>query len=138
MNSLLQRLADDNPNDQYDDAEGEDKSDVLVSEILLLLSSRPLNYHVENIRLINESIINYGVSDVFTSDTSRLEKISIMQARITLALQRFEPRLKSINVYPGETQKHINSFVIEAEGFLGNVRYHLMWDDVLNQFFLRD
>jgi len=138
MKTLLQRLADDNPKNQDEQKEAEDQSEVLIADILLLLSSRPRSYHVENIPAINESIINYGVSDVFASDTPRLERNSIMRERIQTALQRFEPRLKEIDVFPGNNHDGISTFIIDAEAFFGPVRYHLMWDDVISLFSLRN
>lgn len=138
MKTLLQRLADDNPKNVDEHHEAEDQSEVLIADILLLLSSRPRSYHVGNIPVINESIINYGVSDVFASDTPRLDRNSIMCERIQTALERFEPRLNHIEVFPGHTQDGISSFIIEAESFFGHVRYHLMWDDVISQFSLRN
>ncbi|MCS2158548.1 GPW/gp25 family protein [Scandinavium sp. H11S7] len=138
MITLLQRLTDNNPKNMDEQQEAEDQSEVLIADILLLLSSRPRSYHVENIPAINESIINYGVSDVFASDTPRLERNSIMRERIQTALQRFEPRLNQIEVFPGQAQGGISSFIIEADAFFGPVRYHLMWDDVISQFSLRN
>ncbi|WP_447840911.1 type VI secretion system baseplate subunit TssE [Enterobacter bugandensis] len=138
MNTLLQRLSDNNPKDQDDLSEGEDKSDVLMNDILLLLSSRPRSYHVDDIPLINDSIINYGVSDFFNSDTQRQERIEIMRERIQQALIRFEPRLKNVVVSLGERVDGMSIFVIEANTINGAVRYHLMWDDVISQFSLRD
>ncbi|WP_223509552.1 GPW/gp25 family protein [Rahnella sp. GSA61A] len=138
MKSLLQQLSDNNLKDQNDLIEEEDKSSTLIDEILLLLSSRPRSYRIDNIPLINESILNYGVSDVFSSDTPRLERNAIMQSRIEMALQRFEPRLKNVCVTPGEELGSLCSFIINAETFNGEVRYRLMWDDVISQFSLRD
>ncbi|MHA0273234.1 GPW/gp25 family protein [Enterobacter ludwigii] len=138
MNTLLQRLTDDNPKDRNDLGADENKSDVLINDILLLLSSRPRSYHVDDIPLINESIINYGVSDFFTGDTQRQARIPIMRDRVQLALTRFEPRLKNIEVSIGEELNGISSFVIEANTINGAVRYHLMWDDVISLFSLRD
>lgn len=138
MKSLLQQLSDNNPKDQNDISEEEDKSSTLIDEILLLLSSRPRSYRIDDIPLINESILNYGVSDVFSSDTPRLERNTIMQSRIQMALQRFEPRLKNISVTPGEELGSLCSFIINAETLNGEVRYRLMWDDVISQFSLRD
>ncbi|CAM3657675.1 MULTISPECIES: GPW/gp25 family protein [Rahnella] len=138
MKSLLQQLSDNNPKDQNDISEAEDKSSTLIDEILLLLSSRPRSYRIDDIPLINASILNYGVSDVFASDTPRLERNAIMQSRIETALQRFEPRLKNVCVTPGEELGSLCSFIIDAETLAGEVRYRLMWDDVISQFSLRD
>lgn len=138
MKSLLQQLSDDNPKDQNCPDVAEDKSSMLIEEILLLLSSRPRSYRIDKTPLINESILNYGVSDVFASDTPRLERNAIMQSRIEIALQRFEPRLKNIRVTPGNEQGSLCSFIIDAETSAGEVRYRLIWDDVISQFSLRE
>lgn len=136
MKTLLQRLADDNPKNQDEQHEAENQSEALMADILLLLSSRPRSYNIENSPHINESIINYGVSDVFASDTPRLERNSIMLERIQTALQRFEPRLIGIDVIHGSSKGRSCIFIIEAEAAFGPVRYHLMWDDRLSQFSL--
>ncbi|WP_447866691.1 GPW/gp25 family protein [Rahnella bonaserana] len=138
MCSLLQQLSDDNPKNQNDLTEAEDKSSKLIDEILLLLSSRPRSHSIDDIHLINESILNYGISDVFASDTPRLERNAIMQSRIKMALHRYEPRLKNVCVTHGEELGSLCSFIIEAETLTGEVRYRLMWDDVISQFSLRD
>ena len=138
MKSLLQQLSDNNPKDQNDISETEDKSSTLIDEILLLLSSRPRSYRIENIPLINKSILNYGVCDVFVSDTPRPERNAIMQSRIEIALQRFETRLTNVRVTPGDELGSLCSFIIDAETLTGEVRYRLMWDDVISQFSLRD
>ncbi|WP_148872912.1 GPW/gp25 family protein [Serratia marcescens] len=138
MNTLLQRLSDNNPSNQEDTAEAEDKSSRLAEEMLLLLSSRPRSQHLEHISLINSSILNYGVNDVFDPDTPRVERNAIMQSRIQVALQRFEPRLKNIVVSAGEQHGSYCAFIIEADTHHEHVRYCLMWDDVLSQFSLRD
>lgn len=138
MNTLLQRLSDNNPNNQDDVAEGENKSSRLLEEMLLLLSSRPRSHHIEHIPLINNSILNYGVSDVFDKDTPRLDRNVIMQSRLKIALQRYEPRLKNIVVNAGEQNCGCCSFIIEADTSNGKVRYRLIWDDVISQFSLRD
>jgi len=118
--------------------EVEDQSEVLIADILILLSSRPCSYPVENITGINESIINYGVSDIFSSDIPRLERNLIMCERINTALQRFEPRLINVAVLPGEAREGMSVFIIEADTFFGAVRYRLMWDDVIGRFSLRN
>ncbi|WP_148872904.1 GPW/gp25 family protein [Serratia marcescens] len=138
MNTLLQRLSDNNPHDLNDATEAENKSSRLAEEMLLLLSSRPRSYNVEHIPLVNNSILNYGVSDVFEKDTARVDRNNIMQSRIQVALQRFEPRLKNIVVSAGEQNGSYCAFIIEADTHHEHVRYRLMWDDVLSQFSLRD
>ncbi|MBU9809459.1 GPW/gp25 family protein [Rahnella sp. C60] len=138
MKSLLQLLSDNNPKDQNDFTEAEDKNSTFIDEILLLLSSRPRSYHIDNIPLVNESILNYGINDAFSSDTPRLERNAIIQSRIEMALRRFEPRLKNVCVTPGEEKGSLCSFIIDAETFNGEVRFRLVWDDVISQFSLRD
>ncbi|MBI0278604.1 GPW/gp25 family protein (plasmid) [Hafnia alvei] len=137
MNTLLNRLSDDNPKDQKDFSESDDKSRGLIDEILFLLSSRPRSYNVENIPAINCTILNYGVDDVFASDIPQIERNIIMQSRIQLALQRFEPRLRNVSITIDENGSQC-FFIINADTDKAKVRFRLMWDDVINQFFLHD
>jgi type VI secretion system protein ImpF len=138
METILQRLMDDNPKDQTDLAERDEKKDNLIDEILFILSSRPRVNDVGHLPLINESIINYGLDDVFPGGIPLLERISIMESRIRTALQRFEPRLKNVAIFSNENKNNLCSFIIEADTESGNVRYCLLWDNVLSQFYFRD
>lgn len=138
MNTLLNRLSDNNPEQDVDNEEGEDKSSTLLDELLLLLSSRPRSELAENMVLINASVMNYGIRDTFPCDTLGQMRHSIMQKRIELSLLRFEPRLKNTQVYSDNQEGHTHSFVIEADTDTGPVCYRLMWDDILSHFSLRE
>lgn len=134
---FLQLLSDDNPVVQNEIPEIISDNGVLAAELLMLLSSRPRDYHVSDIPEICQSVINYGISDVFPGEISRSDRNIILESRILRALQLFEPRLKDVTVSAESESYGCSSFIIEAEKNNSPVRFHLEWDDVLSHFSLR-
>lgn len=134
---LLQLLSDDNPAARNETQEKIPANQGLAAELLMLLSSRPRDYHVSDVPEICQSVINYGISDVFPGEISRSDRNIILEARILRALQLFEPRLKNVAVSAGNESYGCSSFIIEADTDNSPVRFHLEWDDVLSHFSLR-
>lgn len=134
---LLQLLSDDNPAEQDQILENKDDNRTLAAELLMLLTSRPPDYHVADVPEICQSVINYGISDLFPGEISRNDRNAILESRILRALELFEPRLKNVTVSAGKESYGCNSFIIEAEKDHSPVRFHLEWDDVLSHFSLR-
>lgn len=134
---LLQLLSDDNPVAQDEIPEIISDDGVLAAELLMLLSSRPRHYHVSDMPEICQSVINYGISDVFPGGISKSDRNIILESRILRALQLFEPRLKDVTVSAGNESYGCSSFIIEAEKNNAPIRFYLEWDDVLSHFSLR-
>lgn len=134
---LLRLLADDNPKDQDDDNNEANSCDYLINEVLMMLSSRPRDYKVDDMPEVSKSVINYGINDVFPLDMLRSERSAILEKRILKALTIFEPRMSNLSVSAGNENHGCSSFVIEAEVGSENVRYCLEWDDLLSYFSLR-
>jgi type VI secretion system protein ImpF len=134
---LLQLLSDDNPAALDEIPENISDNRVLAAELLMLLSSRPRDYHVSDVPEICQSVINYGISDLFPGEISRSDRNVILESRILRALQLFEPRLKNVTVSAGNESYGCCSFIIAAEKDNAPVRFHLEWDDVLSHFLLR-
>lgn len=134
---FLRLLTDDNPKDQDDDNYHKDHSDCLIDDVLMVLSSRPRDYHLDNMPEVCKSVMNYGISDVFPSDMPRGQRNAILEKRILQALTIFEPRMKNISVSAGNENYGCSAFIIEAQVGSGHVSYCLEWDDLLSHFSLR-
>jgi type VI secretion system protein ImpF len=132
MSSLLKRLSDDQIDvKKQSDSEIGDKTSILFEEIMMILSSRPYDNSLSDVPLVNASILNYGISDVFDSD---IPIATILVSRIALALIRFEPRLYDIQVKAEDKNGPFFFFIIEANTVAGPVRYRIMWDHVISRF----
>ncbi|CRY56513.1 type VI secretion system lysozyme-like protein [Yersinia intermedia] len=136
MTSLLQRLSDNNPKQQDELIESADG--YLEEEIMMLLSSRPRFSEVEHIPVLNGSILNYGINENFTSDMPIGERKSILQARLEMAIQRFEPRLKDVSFTTVNQGSTGILFFVNAYYQNRPVHYKLIWDDAINRFYLSE
>lgn len=136
MTSLLQRLSDDNPKQQ--DELLETVEDYLEDEIMMLLSSRPRFSDVENIPVLNGSILNYGINESFSSDMPQGERKPILQARLEMAIRRFEPRLKDVSFTSVNQGVTGILFFVDAYYQSRPVHYKLIWDDAINRFYLSE
>jgi len=132
---LLSMLADNDPKNQSTHESGP-KLD-LAEEILMLLSSRPRDYHVNDLPEVCRSVINYGISDIFPDGLSKTERVAIMQARLLKTLRLFEPRFKNISVTQGDENQGCSVFIITAEMNGDGVYLPLEWDELLGNFSIR-
>ncbi|EOZ1715436.1 GPW/gp25 family protein [Yersinia enterocolitica] len=138
MKSLLISLSDNNVDDsqQSESIIMGDKNSMLSAEIMMILSTRPCESNISDTPWVNASILNYGVSDVFEHDISKIEIAAILAARIKMALIRFEPRLYDIQVAAENKNGSFYYFIIQANSVDGPVCYRIMWDDVTSRFSL--
>jgi len=63
MHSFLQFLRDDSP-DSLEDVLNFFPSDDLKCELGMLLSSRPLYLEIDELPLVNSSVLNYGIKSL--------------------------------------------------------------------------
>ncbi|EPZ8124193.1 GPW/gp25 family protein [Yersinia enterocolitica] len=137
MKSLLINLTYNNVDDsQQSESIMGDKNSILSAEIMMILSTRPCENNISDTPWINTSILNYGVSDVFEYDVSKIDIAAILAARIKMALIRFEPRLHDIQVVAENKNGSFYYFIIQAKTMDGPVCYRIMWDDVISRFSL--
>jgi len=135
MPSLLLRLSDNHPQIELEDYRTEEKSTWLLDELKMLFSSRSRFAYIENLPLVNASVLNYGINESVskTHDTDR-RKI-IIEERIKDTFQRFEPRLTGVTII---TKKNNPSHVIFEINALHNtlpVKFELVWDDCTGKFY---
>lgn len=137
MKSLLLSLSDNDVDySQQSESIMGDKNSILSAEIMMILSTRPCEKNISDTPLVNTSILNYGVSDVFEHDIPKMEVAAILAARIKTALIRFEPRLNDIQVVAENKSGSFYYFIIQATSIDGPVFYRVMWDDVISRFSL--
>lgn len=129
---LLKMLADDDPVNQESQYDSFNSEPELAEEILMVLSSRPRHYPIDDMPEVKRSIINYGVSDIFPSDLSRTDRNRIIESRLLEALQLFEPRLSNIYVSAGNNNGTL--YIIDALYREAPIRLYLEWDDLLCKF----
>lgn len=97
MISLLKKLSDDNPSSYHDSDIGFTDED-LKNEISMLLSSRPMYLDIEELPLVCDSVINYGINSSLLNITTPEEQNIEIIKRITIALKRFEPRISDVRI----------------------------------------
>ncbi|WP_336284369.1 GPW/gp25 family protein [Citrobacter arsenatis] len=134
---FLKKLSDDNPKELDDNFSASLSKDDLAEEMLMVLTSRPQAYDLDEYKEVFRSVICYGVSDTFPSDMARSERNALLESRIYEALLYFEPRLKDISVKAANELHGCSTFIIDANTACGKVRYYLEWDDLLSHFTLR-
>ena len=113
MISLLKKLSDDEPYSSHDYSIIFSDED-LKNEISMLLSSRPMYLDIEGVPLICDSVINYGTNrslqNIVTVGERNIEIIN----RITIALERFEPRISDIKVEHKATDDIRSVFTVKS------------------------
>lgn len=134
--SLLQRLADDTPDNP--DAEWELKSGWIFDELRMLFDSRPRIPGLETNNNVNHTVINYGLEEGFYQQDPLISRAEIMRERITNLLQRFEPRLTDVSVNLYQPNLPRVEFVIQAQWNTQSLSYKLIWDDAMSTFYLNE
>lgn len=136
MTSLLQRLSDDNPKQQGESVEVTESN--FEAEVMMLLYSRPRFSDVENIPVLNCTVLNYGIDEHFSSDMPKGERKFILQGRLETAIRRFEPRLKNVSFTVANEGIAGMIFLIDAHYQNKPVHYKLIWDDAISRFYLSE
>lgn len=135
-NSLLQRLADDMPDDPQ--AEWEAKNSWIFDELRMLFDSRPRIPGLENNNAVNHTVINYGLEEGFYLQNQPTARAEIMRQRIANLLQRFEPRLVDVEVSVYQPNLPRVEFIIQAQWNAQLLSCKLVWDDAMSTFYLNE
>lgn len=135
-NSLLQRLADDSPENNED--EWEAKSHWIFDELRMLFDSRPRIRSLEKNNAVNSTVINYGLDEGFYSQENTASRGEIMRLRIENLLARFEPRLIGVTVNIHQPNLPCVEFIIQAQWNDQSLRCTLIWDDAMSTFYLNE
>ncbi|NIF32444.1 hypothetical protein F3J29_09865 [Enterobacter sp. Cy-643] len=135
MSSLLCRLSDNHPLSIEDDyACDADIIAPMISDLKMLLTSRTRLPMVEEIPLVNASIINYGINESFGSKIEMISRDKIMTSRISNALLRFEPRLVDVFITRKSNPEAV-IFILQASYRHTPFRLEMIWDDSTGRFF---
>lgn len=113
MISLLKKLSDDEPYSSRDYSILFSDED-LKNEISMLLSSRPMYLDIEGVPLICDSVINYGTNRSLQHIVTEGERNVEIINRITIALERFEPRISDIKVEHKATDDIRSVFTVKS------------------------
>jgi type VI secretion system protein ImpF len=135
MPSLLLRLSDDFPQVVEEHYRTENKSTWLLSELKMLFSSRSRFAYLENLPLVNASILNYGINEFFSLIHETDCRKTIFEERIKNTLQRFEPRLTAVTIVTTTDNPSQVIFEINALHNTLPVKIELVWDDCTGKFY---
>lgn len=138
MISLLTLLSDNTPHQTEECNEGESKSSELIDELIMLLTSRPRSRHIIHDPILEKSVMNYGIHDIFPEGMILSDKRLVLISRIEGALKLFEPRLTQVEIKVVKDKSSETVFRLEANFDKRFIRYFLKWDDAMNQFYLRE
>lgn len=138
MRSFLQRLRDDTPGLEVDVFNSEPHED-LRTELRMLLSSRPLYINMEDVPLVSDSVLNYGISYSIYSDSAEEYRAVVnteISARILKALQRYEQRLIEPFVECQFSDENYSTFLVTAMFLKEKIKFLIKWDKNSGEFSL--
>lgn len=136
MPSLLVRLCDDTPQAEEEHFLVDEKKDWILNELDLLFSSRPRFSYLEELPLVNSSVLNFGINESVLPTYDMEGRKKIIAERIKNTLQRFEPRLTHVTVMiKADNPDHV-IFEINALHQALPMKFELIWDDCTGKFYL--
>lgn len=138
MSSLLLRLSDNHPRTEEDNYRTEEKSTWLLNELKMLFSSRSRFSYIENIPLVNGSILNYGIDESVSQINEMAHRKEVIEGRIKNALQRFEPRLTEVEIITRTDNSSGVIFEINALHQKLPLKMELVWDDCTGKFYFNE
>lgn len=136
--SFMSRLCDDQPLSEEDEYSwDEDSHDILLRELKMLLTSRVRQAGLEDIDLINSSILNYGIDESFSKINELATRRIILEQRLKNAIARFEPRLTSVSLFSDITEQAI-LFTLQALYRDVPFTLELQWKDCTGRFYFNE
>lgn len=137
--SLLSRLSDNHPSIEQDDYQWEkNRTNILLDELKMLLNSRVYQPGIEDISLVNESVLNYGINDAIDGNEEFSGWPVVLQQRIITMIARFEPRLTdvSVNYKTGKDEEHL--FILRAYYLSTPLALELKWSACAGRFYFNE
>lgn len=138
MPSLLLRLSYNQPHIEEENYRNEDKSTWLMNELKMLFSSRSRFPAIENIPLVNASILNYGINESVSQIQETDRRKIVIEERIKNTLQRFEPRLTQVEIITNTNNPSNVIFEINAFHQALPMKFALVWDDCTGKFYFNE
>jgi type VI secretion system protein ImpF len=137
--SLLSRLSDNYPLRTEDDYHWvEQTQDILLTELKMLLMSRVRLLDIENIPLINSSVLNYGIDESFSKIEEINARLPMLETRLKNAFSRFEPRLTNVKLSSSTNNLQAMNFILHAHYLHQPVTIELRWDDCTGRFYFNE
>ena len=140
MHSFLQRLRDDNPG-SLEDHLNFVPSDDLKYELGMLLSSRPLYLEIDELPLVNSSVLNYGIKSSVYGVSAGEHSDAVngeISSRILMMLRRYEPRLEKPVVEHLSSDDNYSFFSVTALFFMDRVKLCIKWEKNSGEFSLNE
>lgn len=137
--SLLSRLSDDHPLREEDDHLcASQVYDRLLSELKMLLMSRSRLPDIEDIPLINASVLNYGIDESFCKINEINSRRVVLESRLKNVIARFEPRLSQVSLTSNTDKTQAIIFEIQGFYFTTPVKLKLIWNDCTGRFYFNE
>ncbi|EAB8795101.1 hypothetical protein DU854_17265 [Salmonella enterica subsp. enterica] len=139
FNSLMTRLSDDLPSQAEDNnSEKVSYEEELLYELKMLLTSRSRIPEIENINLVNCSILNYGINESFSDIGEINSRRPALEQRLHDAIARFEPRLSKVSVTSAIISNDKIIFTINAFYLNYPIVVALEWEDCTGRFYFNE
>jgi type VI secretion system protein ImpF len=138
--SLLSRLSDNRPLCEEEDdflweaSEGE----FLLAELKLLFMSRVRSPEIEDIPLLNASVLNYGINESLSQVNEVNSRCLVLEQRIVNAIMRFEPRLTGVSLKSNLNASAFILFTLHAYYMNSPVVIELKWNDCTGRFYFHE
>ena len=137
--SLLSRLSDNHPLHTEDDYHwAVQTQDSLLNELKMLLMSRVRLLDIENISLVNNSVLNYGIDESFSKIEEINARLSMLENLLKKAISRFEPRLTNVELTTSTNDLQAMNFILRAHYLHQPVTIELRWDDCTGRFYFNE
>ncbi|KJX01438.1 hypothetical protein RZ87_02510 [Enterobacter roggenkampii] len=137
--SLLSRLSDNHPFNQENDYPWASQTDeALLCELKMLLMSRARLPDIEEIPLINSSVLNYGIDESFSNIYEINSRRKVMENRIRNTITRFEPRLEQVELTSYTDDAQAICFTLRGVYFSRPVVLVLTWNDSIGRFYFNE
>ncbi|KIS45671.1 GPW/gp25 family protein [Kosakonia radicincitans] len=136
IHSLLLTLSDNHPLREEDDYQCEALSHhQLLTELNMCLSSRARYPGIEEIPLINTSVLNFGIDESFQQTNELTPRRTIMEHRLKTAIARFEPRLTQVSITSKQDNPEEIQFNVQANYLQKRLTIQLIWNDDTGVFY---
>ncbi|MEZ2578329.1 GPW/gp25 family protein [Buttiauxella ferragutiae] len=134
--SLILRLADNSPLDDRDHYPWvSDTREILIAELKMLFTSRTRIPDIEDIPLVNASVLNYGFDESFSRVNEASVRHLAMEQKIKRTISRFEPRLSEVSVSSRTGSSEFILFTLRAYYLGAHVILDMKWNDDTGRFY---
>lgn len=130
MRSLLHLLQDDSPQIEEDILSPSISKEDILSEISMILTSRPYSGRRELTGNIAGTVLNFGVNTLIPDELPAENHSEWIKRRINEALNYFEPRLRDVVVNYSAITHHSGFFNIKGQTDIGPMNFEIFWEAI--------